>query len=102
MIVHDLDVFGIGTRPAKADTELIVHADAPLASTIAFQLLQAVRRWCAQVVDASCQVQLLQLAQRRAFDVGEARHATQTEQGLGVGTLERLDRHRYNSDAMRD
>lgn len=102
MIVHDLDVFGIGTGRAKTDAELIVHADAPLASAIAIELLEAVRWRCAQILDASRQLELFQLSQPRAFDVREARRAAQPEQGFRVGTLERPDRRRYNSNALRD
>jgi hypothetical protein len=40
-IVHDLAVLGVGTDPPKADAELIVHADAPLARALVLQLLQA-------------------------------------------------------------
>jgi hypothetical protein len=41
MAILDLHVFSIGTSPAKADAELIVHPDAPLACAIAFQLGRA-------------------------------------------------------------
>ena len=72
VIVHDLDVSGIASRPAKADAELIVHPQAPLACTIALQLLETVRRPSTQFLDASREVALLQLAQRWTLDVGEA------------------------------
>jgi len=51
--------------------------------------------------DAVCQVELFQLSQRRALDVREPCHATQPEQGFRIRTLERLDRHRQNSNAIR-
>jgi hypothetical protein len=72
-----------------------------LACTIALQPFQPIRRWRAQVLDASCQVELLQLSQRPTLDIGKARHAPQPEQGLGAGALERLDRHRQRSNALR-
>jgi len=55
----------------------------------------------ARVLDASRQVELLQLAQRRALDVGEARHPAQVQERFGVGTLERADRNWHNNNAMR-
>ena len=101
MIVHDLDVFGIATRPAKADAELVIHPQAPLADAIAFQLLEPVGWRRAQVINAARKVELLQLAQRRTLDVGEARHAPQLEQRLSVGALERSNSHGQNSNAVR-
>jgi hypothetical protein len=65
VIVHDLDVFGVAARPAKADAELIVHPQAPLARAIALQLLEPVGRRRAEVLDAARKIELLQLAQRR-------------------------------------
>ena len=90
MIVHDLDVLDIASGPSKADAELIVHPQAPLARAIALQLLEPVGWRCAHVFDASRQVEVLQLAQRRALDVGEARHPAQAKERCGVGTLRRL------------
>ena len=94
MVVDDLDVFGIVSRPVKAEPELIVHSKAPLARTIALQLLQPIRRWRAEVLEASRHVELLQLSQRRALDVRKARYAPEAEQRFGVRAFESLDRHR--------
>lgn len=101
-MVHDLDVFGVAARPAKADAELVIHRQAPLADTIAFKLLEPVGRRRAQVIDAARKVELLQLAQRWTLDVGEARHAPQLEQRLSVGALEGSNRHGQSNNAARD
>jgi hypothetical protein len=101
VIVHDLDIFGIASRPAKADAKLIVYAKAPLTRTIALWRLQPVCRRRPEVVDPSSQIELLQLSQRRTLDVRKARNTPQPEQRFSVGTLERLDRHRGNSNALR-
>lgn len=69
---------------------------------IALQLLEPVGRRRVEILDAAREVGLLQLAQRRALEIGEARDAPQLEQRLGVGALERPDRHRQNSNALRD
>jgi hypothetical protein len=42
--VHDLDIFGVASGPAKAHAELIVHPQAPLTRAIALQLFEPVRR----------------------------------------------------------
>ena len=94
MVVHDLDVFGIGPRPAEADAKLVIHANAPLAGPVPFQELEPVRGRCAQVLDTPGQVELLKFAQRRALDIRETGHAPEPEQRLSVDALEGLDRHR--------
>jgi hypothetical protein len=93
VVVHEFNVFGVGTGPAKADAELIIHADAPLPCAISLQLLTPVRWRCTEIVDLSSQVELLQLAQRRTFNIHESSDASQLEQGLCINTLESLDRH---------
>jgi hypothetical protein len=102
VIVHDLDVFGIASRPAKADAELIVHPQAPLACSITLQLLETVRWRRTQVLDASREVDLLQLAQRWALDVGEAGHPAQVEERCGINTFECPDGHWLDSIVTRD
>jgi hypothetical protein len=93
MVIDDLNAFSIRACPAKTDTELVVHADAPLPCAIAPQLLQAISRRGAQVLDAPRQVKLFELAQRRALYIRKARYAPEVEQSLGVGTTEGLNRH---------
>lgn len=61
-MVHDLDVFGIAARPAEADAELIVHPPAPLAGTLALQLVAPVRLRRAQVLDTSRDQRQVRLA----------------------------------------
>jgi len=102
VIVHDLDTLDIASGPAKADAELIIHPQAPLACAIALQLLELVGWRRTQVFEASRQVELLQFAQRGPFDAGEARYPAQVKERFGVGTLEGPDRHGQNSIALRD
>jgi hypothetical protein len=48
MIIHDVDLVGIAILPLKADTPLIVDADAvpnPLADAHFIRLLQELREW---------------------------------------------------------
>ena len=103
MIVHDLDAFGIAARPAKADAELIVLPQAPsLVCAIAVELFGPVDLRCTQIFDARRQVELLQLTQCRALDVGEGRYPALVKERFGVGTPDRLDRDLRNSDAIRN
>lgn len=93
MIIHYFNTFGVGTRPAKADTELIIHANAPLARTTALQLFEAVTGWCTQIFDTLSEIELLEFAQRRALDVHKASDVLKPEQGFGMRAPERLDCH---------
>ena len=79
MIIHDFNVFGVATRPAEADTELIVHANAPLTSPPALQLFEPVSRRRAHIIDPLGKSELFEFAQRRTLDVHEARHPMQPE-----------------------
>src|SRR5579872_5941526 len=92
MIVDDLDVLS-AIAPAKADAELIVHADAPLPCPISLQSFQAVAWRSTHVFNSPGQVELLELTKRRALDVHKPSHAPQIEQALRVSAPERLDRH---------
>ena len=42
MVIHDLDILRMSLNPAKADTELIVDADAVMPGTIALQGFQPI------------------------------------------------------------
>ena len=86
MVVHDLDVLGICARPVKADSELIVHTDAPLAHPITFEPLKSICRRSPQIIDAPSQVELFEFAQSGAFDIRKSSDAPKPVQGLGVGT----------------
>ena len=72
MIVDDLDVRGAGRRPAKADAELVVDANAVLASAISLEGFEPIPRWHAHIVITSsatsgcATVRLLQRELRRA------------------------------------
>lgn len=101
MIVNNLDVFGIITGPAKAETKLVINTQAPLARAITLELLEPVAWRCAQIFNASRKVQLLQLSKRRAFEIGKTRHSADVKKRLSVGTLERSNRHRKDIIATR-
>ena len=64
MIIHDFHVMGAGGRPAKADAELIVDADAVLALPIAPERFQTVSGGDAEIVQPSGNFQLAQLSPR--------------------------------------
>ena len=93
MKIYDFNTFGVGTRPAEAHAELIVHANAPLARTTALQLFEAVTGWRTQIFDTLSEIELLEFAQRRALDIHEASDVLKPEQGLGIRAPERLDCH---------
>src|SRR5665648_862578 len=91
VIVHDLDVFGTGCRPAEADAVLVVDADAVLAGAGALERLEPVAGRDAQVVEASGDLQLAQPAARDRLEVHEASDPPTTGQRLRIRVLERDD-----------
>jgi hypothetical protein len=91
MVVHDLHVVRAVIRPTEAHAELVVHANAILTRTVAFQEFQPVARWHAQIVQSTCLVQLLQLATSHRLYVDKSAHSLSIEQGFRIRALKRLD-----------
>ena len=91
MVIHHLNVFGIGACPAKADAKLIVHTDAVLTGPAALQGFETVAGRNAEVVDPACDLQLPQLAPRYVFNLLKALNPVPAGEGLGVGILEGYD-----------
>lgn len=54
MIVDDLDIFGSGCCPSKADAPLVVDPNRVLADSIALQFLQMIPRWRPKIVQINC------------------------------------------------
>jgi hypothetical protein len=93
VVIDDLYIVGVGTGPAKAQTKLIVHANAPETGSITFQSLEPVRRRRPQILDAASQIQLLELSQCRPLDVRKSTNGTKLEKRLRVSTFEGSDSH---------
>jgi len=91
VVIDDFDIAGPAIHPAEKDAELVIDTHAPLPGTITRKLLQSVCRRGTHVFDTLRQVELLEPAQGGTFNVGETPHAPKSEQGLGIGILERLD-----------
>lgn len=64
MIINYFHVPGVFTVPAKADPELVIDSDAPLALAVALQLLQPVTRRLFQIFDGARKVERLQSSGR--------------------------------------
>jgi hypothetical protein len=58
MIIHDFDIFGPCFRPPEAQTKLIIDTDAVLTRPVAFERLQSIAGWYAQVLQSACDLQL--------------------------------------------
>jgi len=95
VVVHDLDIFSTAVFPQKADSELIVHANAVLSGAIASQDLQPVARRHAKIVESCRAVQDAQLASCNGLNVDESRHALSIEQSFRLSAPERLDHSSY-------
>jgi hypothetical protein len=91
MIIHDLDIFGTGFRPSKADSPLIVDSDAVLPGAITLQSLQTISRRNSQVIQTSRNFELPELATGHSLDIDESRNPPSLGKRLGLGASERLD-----------
>lgn len=70
MIVSHFDVVGVACLPTEADAPLVIDANAMLASAIARQSFQPIGRWNPQIVQALSDIELYQLAPRKAVQFG--------------------------------
>ena len=69
MIVNEFDFVGVVTDPSKADSPLIVDANAVLPTTISSELLEAICRGDEQILEGLGGIQQEQLSQRNPLKV---------------------------------
>jgi hypothetical protein len=74
VVIDDFDIVGPAFCPPETDAELVIDTHAPLPGTITRKLLQPVCGRGTHVLESLCQVELLELAQGGALDVGETPH----------------------------
>ena len=91
MVINDLNTLRMALSPEKANSPLVVDANAVLAPAVGLQCLQLVARWDAQAGKLGGRVDLKQLAPGDALDVAEAGNRAAVKQGLGVCARERAD-----------
>lgn len=70
MIVSDLYIAEFGTLPHEADAVLIVDPNAVLSLSVAAQRFKAISRRYSQIIQVRCIVQIFQLPQGRALNIG--------------------------------
>jgi len=51
MVIYNLDIVGIAISPNEADAPLFINANAMLTNAISGQLLEAICRWNAQIIE---------------------------------------------------
>jgi hypothetical protein len=90
MIVYDLNILRAFV-PAKAYPELIVHADAVLPGTVAFQSFQPVAWRTSQIIQPLGSRNHFQLTARHRFNVPKPLYPLTVEHPFGFGTPEALD-----------
>ena len=92
MIVRHFDVVGVALLPTEADAPLVIDANAMLASAIARQSFQPIGRWNPQIVQALSDIELYQLAPRKAVQFGgKVAQELALKEPLGVLVAEGLD-----------
>src|SRR5215467_13051727 len=91
VVIGDLNFVSVTLAPRKANTPLIVDADAILTVAIAFQSLQPVSRQGGKSSQIRRCVQHVQLAKRLPFDGLEPPHWFSAKEALGIGATEGAD-----------
>jgi hypothetical protein len=71
VIVHDFNVFSASIRPTETHAKLIVHSNAMLPRTIAFQGFQSIAGRHTKIVQFSGDLELPQFAARDCRDIHE-------------------------------
>ena len=85
MIVNDLNFVRIAILPPEADAPLLIHTNTVLAGAIAPELLQAIPRRHAEIVELLGRIHRHKFAQHRALKIRRiASDPLPSEQSLGV------------------
>jgi hypothetical protein len=95
MVVNDFDFVGISVPPYKADSPLVVDADAVLAGTASSQGFQAVPRRRLQVFLLPGGVEHAKLTKSGPLDGFETAAGPTPVKLLGIPVAKRLD-HTYS------
>jgi hypothetical protein len=74
VVVHDLDAFGAGGSPAKANAILVVDADAVLTGSVALHGFESVSGRNPEVIEPTRDLQLSELAPSDRLDADKPRH----------------------------
>jgi len=94
MLVRHFDVVGVVLLPTEADAPLVIDANAMLASAIARQSFQPIGRRNPQIVQALSDIELYQLAPRKAVQFGgKVGQELTLKKPLGVLVVEGLDHY---------
>ena len=82
MVVDDLDIFGSGLGPSKADSILVIDADTVLPNATAFQRFQPVSRRNLKIAQPPRLVEDRELSHGDRLDLPEPRHSIAAKQRL--------------------
>ena len=93
MVVNYLHILGALRSPHKANSPLIVDADAVLPLPISSQSFELIAWRHAQIIKNQGPTKLLQLPKRRTLDIDPAPYTSALKEGLRVLALEALYSH---------
>ncbi len=91
MVVHDLDVFRTGSRPAKAHSKLVVHSNAVLTGPISLEFFKAITWRDAKISKFLCDLQLAKFTPCDRFDICESRDSPSVCKSFRITTSEGLN-----------
>ena len=91
VVIHNFRIACFAVLPEKAQTKLVIDANAVLSCAITFQGFQSVSWWRPQEFRRGCTVELLQFSLGGGFEVYEALDVFALEQCLRILASERFD-----------
>ncbi len=93
MVVNYLHILGTLRSPHKANSPLIVDANAVLPLSISLQSFKMIAWRYTQIIKDCGPVELLQLSKRGTLDINPPMYTSALKEGLGVLALKALYRH---------
>ena len=91
MVINDFDMLRSRCRPMEADTELIVHSDTVLTSSVGLERFESVPRRNTEILQSSRDLQLTQLASSDTFDPLKSLDPSAARECLSIGVPKRYD-----------
>lgn len=88
MIIDYLNVVGVALAPTKANSPLVVDANAVLAFSVAFQRFEPISRQRGKREQVRRRIQHVELSLRRTFNRLEAANRFTTKEAFGIGAPE--------------
>jgi len=87
MIINNFDIFCESIRPTKANSPLVINANAVLTGTTAFERLKVIAGWNSQVIKAISDFELPEFSPGNLGNIHKPFYSLAFREHLSVFTL---------------